>query len=183
MKVTRTQIQELETENFEIGDKISIDLEGFGRFTATAQKVTEDGTWFLFDSIVCTRCMNERWSNEGGYDASDLKKWIETELLESFPKDIQSRIKKISIPSYGQIFGHDAFYERFEPDNDEQFQLMKNQRNRIKFYLGDIYWYWLQNATKKNVSASFFAYVSDLGFASYDFANYSAGVLPIILLK
>lgn len=181
MKVARTQ--ELETENFEIGDRIAFHLGDFGDFTATAQRVTEEGTLFLFDSIVCNRYMNEGWSNDGGYEASDLKKWIETELIKSFPKDIRSRIKKISIPSYGQIFGHDGFYERFEPDNDEQFPLMKDRKNRIKLYQDDTYWYWLQNATKKNVSAYSFAIVGSFGYADSTSAYNTLGVLPVILLK
>ncbi len=49
------------------------------------------------------------------------------------------------------MFGHDdEFYKNFETDNDEQFELMKERKNRIFFDLEDRFcWCWLQNPTKK----------------------------------
>lgn len=181
MKVTRKVI--IETEEFKVGDQISVCLKDFGDFTLTAQKVTDQGTLFLFNSAVAMQRMNRLRTNNGGFEKSDLNKWIQTELLTAFPEELKSRIKSISIPTYGQIFGHDEFYKNFEPDNDEQFELMKDRKNRIIFASGDYWcWWWLKNATKRSVSGEDFACVSYGGRADYDSADDDPGVLPVILL-
>jgi len=139
----------------------------------------------MFDRILTERCMNEDWTNKGGYEASDLNKWLRTELYESFPEDIKKRITNIAVPTYGQIFGHSGeFYKNFEPDNDEQFELMKERTNRV-FFDSDGYacWYWLQNATIENVSSADFAAVRFYGRASDNGASASIGVRPVILLR
>ena len=172
----------MNTTAFQVGDQVTIPLEGFGIFTATAQKVGPDGTLFLFDDSVVSRQMNEDDINKGGYTASELRKWIDEKLFVCFPRDWQLRIRELTLPTYGQIFGHDDFYEKFEPDEDEQFPLMKDRKNRIAFLKGEWEWYWLKNATKKNVSAAGFAYVSAYGLAAYYDASDSCGVRPVFLV-
>ena len=84
------------------------------------------------------------------------------ELFEAFPDDLKELMVQfdngdnLTLPSYGQMFGHDDFYEdAMEPDQDEQLELMKNRKNRVCDCDGDWCWYWLSNATKKEWSASF----------------------------
>lgn len=181
MKVLRKQ--ELETSSIQVGDQIIIQLTGFGKFTATAQKITDKGTLFLFDDCVAERPMNARWTNKGGYEKSDLCKWINDVLLVAFPEDLRNRISDLSIPTYGQMFGHDNWYnDVMEPDNDEQFSFMKKRKNRIADFNDDYEWYWLKNATKKEVSSSYFALVSYDGSANYSYASASLGVRPAFLL-
>jgi len=181
MKVLRKR--ELEVKNVRVGDQIVIQLTGFGEFTATAQKITEKGTLFLFDDCVTERPMNEKNTNEGGYKKSDLCKWINTVLLKAFPKDMIKRISDLSIPTYGQMFGHDDWYNRvMEPDNDEQLPLMKKRKNRIADFNDTYEWYWMQNATKKEVSAAHFARVANYGDTSCNGASYSIGVRPAFVL-
>lgn len=181
MKVLRKR--KLEVKNVRVGDQIIVQLTGFGEFTATAQKITEKGILFLFDDCVTERSMNEKYTNKGGYEKSDLCKWINTVLLEAFPKDIRNRISDLSIPTYGQMFGHDDWYnDVMEPDDDEQFPLMVKRRNRVADFNNDYEWGWLQNATKKKVSAVYFAYVDDCGHAAYAGASSSFGVRPVFLL-
>ena len=181
MKVLRKQ--ELETSSIQVGDQIIIQLTGFGKFTATAQKITDKGTLFLFDDCVAERPMNARWTNKGGYEKSDLCKWINDVLLVAFPEDLRNRISDLSIPTYGQMFGHDNWYnDVMEPDNDEQFSFMKKRKNRIADFNDDYEWYWLKNATKKEVSSSYFALVSYDGSANYSYASASFGVRPAFLL-
>jgi len=181
MKVLRKQ--ELETSSIQVGDQIIIQLTGFGGFTATAQKITDRGTLFLFDDCVTERPMNARWTNKGGYEKSDLCKWINDVLLVAFPEDLRNRINDLSIPTYGQMFGHDNWYnDVMEPDNDEQFSFMKKRKNRIADFNDDYEWYWLKNATKKEVSSSNFAYVANFGTATSNDASTSYGVRPVFLL-
>lgn len=181
MKVVRKQ--KLITKNIEVGDQINIELDGFGKFTATAQKITDEGTLFMFDECITSRPMNSQYSNEGGYQGSDLRRWLNEELIKAFPKKLQKKIKTITIPTYGQIFGHEnKFYNQFESDNDERFPAMENRKNRIMLLHDDTNWRWLQNTTKKEVSATDFAVVGVVGGVAYTGASSSLGILPIFLL-
>ncbi len=184
MKVLRKQ--ELETSNIQVGDQIIIELTGFGEFTATAQKITDKGTLFLFDNCVTQRPMNAKLTNKDGYGKSELRRWISDVLLVAFPEGLINRIDGLTIPTYGQMFGHDDWYNYvMEPDNDEQLPLMSKRSNRIADLNdnNDNYeWYWLQNATKKEVSSSYFAFVSYAGGASSVNASVSGGVRPVFWL-
>lgn len=183
MEIIRKVPIDVNVKDICVGDQITFELTDLGIFTATAQKVTKSGVRFLFDSIVCRKSMNDAPINEGGYKKSKLKKWIDTELKSAFPKDMQKHIKKLGIPSYGKIFGHDNdFYDNFISDKDEQYPLMKDIKNRIATIDNDTYWYWLSNATKKVVSSAYFAYVSSIGSASSYGANNRYGVRPEFLL-
>jgi hypothetical protein len=166
-------------------------LAEFGEFTATAQKITDKGTLFLFDDCVTKQPMNEKSTNKGGFKKSDLKKWIDDVLLPAFPDNLRSRIENLTIPTYGQIFGHDDWYNNIiEPDNDDRFPLMTKRKNRSADFENDYAWYWLQNATKKELSAAYlkelsaacFANVAYDGDADYGNASYSRGVRPVFLL-
>ena len=181
MKVLRNR--EVEVKNIRIGDQIVIPLAEFGEFTATAQKITDKGTLFLFDDCVARQPMNKKCTNKGGFEKSDLRKWIDDVLLPAFPDNLRSRIENLTIPTYGQIFGHDDWYnDVIEPDNDEQFPLMIKRKNRIADFEDDYEWYWLQNATKKELSAAIFAIVRFNGYANYASASASIGVRPVFLL-
>lgn len=176
MKVART-IQ-IKTDDFIVGDQITIKLKGFGKFTATVQKIEENKILFLFDEIVGKHCMNEQNKNEGGFDASDLKKWLNEVLLPAFPKKLKSRIIELTIPTYGEVFGHNEYYENFEPDNDEQLPSMKRRGNRVCDYDNDWEWWWLRNAMKKEKSAANFAVVNSYGYTNCRGASSAIGVRP-----
>lgn len=178
MKILRKQ--ELETKDIIIGDQIQIELKGIGIFTATAQKIDSEGILFMFDECVGMQPMNKKNTNEGGFEKSDLSKWLQSEFRKILPDTLSKRIKNITLPTYGQIFGHDLFYKiKLAEDNDDQFILMKNIKNRISTYKNDTEWYWLQNSVKPDLSSTFFAYVNHYGNANYHFANGSHGVRPV----
>jgi hypothetical protein len=181
MRVSR--IQELETSEFMVGDRISILLGNFGEFSATAQKITDAGTLFLFDDCVAEYQMNKKNTSEGGYEESSLCKWINTVLMELFPWYIRNRIGYITIPTYGQIFGHDDLYNRsFEPDDDEMFPSMVRRKNRIADFENDDEWYWLRNALKVKGMDGSFAYVGFHGDVGNCGASHSNGIRPVFLL-
>lgn len=182
IKVMRTY--EKEVRNIQIGDKILIPLAEFGEFTATAHKITDEGMLFIFDEYVASKPMNKRNTNKGGYEKSDLKKWVDTELLMAFPDWLRDRISELTIPTVGQFFGHEDEWdnEHFETDTEEQLPLMKERRNRIAFLNDKWEWGWLRNAMKKEHSSARFAYVSNGGDAACLGASYSCGVRPVFLL-
>ena len=178
IKVLRKQ--ETETKALMVGDQISVSLDRLGDFTATAHKITDKGVLFIFDEYVISKPMNEKNTNNGGYEKSDLKQWIDSVLLEAFPAELKDRIADLSIPTVGELFGHEDEWDRehFEPDDDEQLPLMKERRNRVAYLKNEWEWGWLRNATKKEVSSASFAHVSSYGLTTSNGATGSLGVRP-----
>lgn len=171
----------IRTADMKIGDQIEIPLRDLGTFTATVHDVTDNGILFIFDDCVTRHCMNFDGTAKGGYEKSELCKWINKELLEQFPMNLKSRIHDLTIPTYGQIFGHDDWYNQaITSDNDEQLSLMKIRKNRICTYENDTCWYWLRNTTK---SGGYFAFVGTYGDADFDIADVDCGVRPAFLLS
>lgn len=166
--------------DIKVGDQIVIPLGDLGTFTATAQKATDGKVLFIFDDYITERPMNKNNSNEGGYEKSDLRKWIENDLFKMFPKALRDHISGLSIPTLGEICGWDDKWDRehIEADGDEQLPLMKQRRNRIAYYNNECECGWLRNATKKEFSSAYFADVNVYGRARCNNASGSDGVRP-----
>lgn len=176
MKILRNC--EKDVKKVQMGDQIQISLAEFGDFTATAQRVEGNRVLFLFDECVAKRAMNKTWTNKGGANKSALYKWFKDVLLPAFPDEIRDRVHDLRLPTYGMMFGHDDFYEKFEEDTDEQLPLMKIRKNRIADFNNEWTWCWLENATKQEVSSEYFAHVDYSGYASIINASSSGGVRP-----
>lgn len=166
--------------DIKVRDQIVIPLGDLGTFTATAQKVTDGKVLFIFDDYIAEHPMNENGSNEGGYEKSDLKKWIENDLFKMFPKALRDHISGLSISTLGEICGWDNKWDRehFEADGDELLPLMKQRRNRVAYYNNECKCGWLRNATKKEFSSAHFAFVDTYGNATFGAASSSLGVRP-----
>lgn len=188
MKVKR--MVTMKVNNFELGDQITVKLTEYGKFTATAHEITDEGTLFIFDDCVCERQMNEENTNKGGYLESDLRKFVAQDLLKAFPDKLRMRMVKdnngdlLSIPTYGQVLGKDWGDEwdekNIEIDQREQLPLMQKRKNRIADLQNEWAWYWLQNKVR---SSSGFADVAGDGGASDGAASLSVGVRPAFLIK
>ena len=171
---------EKEVQNIQEGDQILISLAEVGEFTATAYKVTDKGVLFIFDEYVASQPMNNKNTNKGGFEKSDLKKWMDSVLFMAFPDWLRDRITDLSIPTVGELFGHDDEWnnEHFEPDTDEQLLLMKERRNRVAYLNNEWEWGWLRNAMKKEYSSATIALVHGRGGPVYYDASLSGGVRP-----
>lgn len=182
MKVLRKQ--EIDTANIQVGDQMVIPLAELGEFTATAHKVTDEGVMFIFDDYVTRRPMNNRDTNKGGFEKSDLKKWMDTVLFMSFPEELRDKIYSLTLPTIGQIVGHEDEWDNknLEADTDEQLPLMKECKNRIACFEDQLTWGWLRNATKEEFSSAYFAIVGIYGGAYCCHASDSVGVRPEFLL-
>lgn len=158
------------TTDIQPGDRISFELNGLGKFSATACNTDENGTLFIFDEIVKVMPMTE--IQEG---------WLVKVLFPAMQEALNNRVAMVDIPTYGQIFGHDDYYEYFEPDNDTQLSGMDIRKNRIAHYQNDPEWYWLKN--KRKESAAYFAHVNYIGNAHCNGASDSNGVRPVFRFK
>lgn len=178
MKVLRKQ--EIDTANIQVGDQMVIPLAELGEFTATAHKVTDEGVMFIFDDYVTRRPMNNRNTNKGGFEKSDLKKWMDTVLYMAFPEELRDKIYGLTLPTVGQIVGHEDEWDNknLEPDTNEQLPLMKKCKNRIACFEDQLAWGWLRNATKEEFSSAGFANVPHYGRTDCSSASDSVGVRP-----
>ena len=131
--------------------------------------------------------MNKEWTNEGGYEESELRRKLGGVILGNIPTEIRKMMipcengDLLRLPTEKEIFGENEFGEE-EPDA-HQFELMKERRNRIAFQgkNGEWEWYWLQN--KAVASSPYFAYCSADGDAAYNSASTSYGVRPLFKLR
>lgn len=181
MKLFRT-IEAVADGNYTVGDILSFALSDGEEVEALAVKQEADGMVFvLVDCLKKEYKMNSRDTNEGGYEASQLRKKLNGEILKRFPAEIRDKMVAfpngdlLRLPTEREIFGKNEWGSE-EPDTVEQWEPMKLRKNRIAFQgkNGGWEWYWLQNP----VYAATFAYVGTYGLANCSFASYASGVRP-----
>lgn len=213
MEVIRTITQEIETEDFKIGDKIKIELKTFGTFTATVHQINEEGILFVFDNIITFKRMSKSDNYACEFKNTKLRNWLVSTFIYEFPLKLRIRIKDISIPSYEQIFGYSYYctnslgyllnrrtgccdkecaYKNYimQFHNDKQFALFQGNYNidhRIKALKIGInehpYPYWLRNQLYCH-HQSFFICLDEFGNDNTTVsATHSHGVVPTFLLK
>lgn len=128
--------------------------------------------------------MNRRGGTRGGYDASDLRKALNGEILDSFPDDIKSRLVPfdngdlLTIPSEREMFCENIFAAEDEGDV-MQWEPMADRRNRIALRNGSSEWGWLRNVANSTT----FAFCTATGYANAADASLSNGVRPAFILK
>ena len=123
--------------------------------------------------------MNENGSTEGGYFGSDLRRWLNSDFYELFPKKIKKNIvcdsgEYVRLLYAYEVFGDDYPWEHDEIP-DDQLPLMQKRRARITLDLDDdMALWWLRDV----VSSTYFALVNANGDASGNGASASVGVRP-----
>ena len=190
-----------ETDNFEIGDVISFKLTDGEKVKAMAVRKTDEG--MLFITVDCLNEEQPMFKNPGAmgsmeinYFNSDLRHWLNNEVIARFPEEIKSRMipmrigctdsfDLLRIPTEKEIFGENP-YGKAQCDAVNRFKGMKKCRNRIAFDRSEEgkekwQWYWLQNIVED--TAAYFASVNVDGFAYYCYASSSLGVRPVFLLS
>lgn len=179
MKIER--MTEIETTDIQIGDRIHV-----GHYTATCQDITPKGAIFLLDQYLDRPMpMNKKNTNHGGYDNSDLRKYLQSDTVLSDFEEIRPYMKPwnngdlLRIPYYGEMFG-DNPPSWVKPDGHEQWPLMKDAHNRAASRCGDPEWGWLAN-TFRDTSTGF-CDVGDVGDAGDWDASDVLGVRPAFMI-
>lgn len=181
MKVLRKQEVTIQAaKEFQVGDQIEV-----GKYTATCQKVTRKGALFLLDQYLDEPFkMNRENTNEGGYEASNLRMELQKDSILDIFSSIRDRMVPfkngdlLRIPYAEEFFGD---IDEYEPSGKKQWPLMKDRKNRIAIREGEAYeWGWLQNKVKS--SSAYFARVIGNGLSNSCYASYSGGVRPVFRL-
>lgn len=192
MLVKRTM--KVDVELFEVGDIIKFKLTDGEKVQAMAVKQTPEGMLFVLVDCLAKEYpmfndIDDMDEEDISYATSDLRKALNGEILDRFPKEIKERMVAVNaegdmlrIPTECEIFGENV-YGQEESKLTKRWKPMKKKRNRIAFQgkEGAWEWYWLINRHKDY--ASDFAFVSGDGFAYSYLASYSCGVRPVFLLS
>jgi len=160
----------------QIGDRIKIKFPK-RNYMATAIKDEGDGMIFLFDEYLDeAHPMNRENSTDGGYDASEMRKFLRA-LTDVFPKKLRKRMvpfdngDKLRLLTITEFCGVDKDFNSC----DGQIEWMKDRRHRIASRKGKEYecgW------TSTVVSGAVFAHVGSHGNAACANASYPLGVRP-----
>lgn len=151
MKVRRTE--KIKVDLFRVGDVIRFKLSDGEKVEMLAVKEEKDGMIFCFaDCLAKEYSMNAQNTNAGGWDASDLRKKLNGEILDRFPQKIRKLLLPfengdlLRLPTEKEIFGSNPCGED-EPESVSQWKPMKQRKNRIasQGLNGGWEWYWLQN--------------------------------------
>ena len=173
-----------------VGDVIDVKLAGGVKVQAMAVQQEEDGMIFcLVDCLAKEYPMNETCTNEGGYEASDLRKKLNGEILNLFPVELTDMMipfdngDLLRLPTEKEILGEN-YHGEYESPCVKQWKPMKKRRNRMAFDGSkdeNLQWYWLMNKVRESAPA--FSRVNGDGSASSYSASFSLGVRPAFKLK
>lgn len=167
-----------------VGDEITETLKD-GREVVFV--VMDEGVIGLKNCLREEHRMNDDWTNKGGWQACEMRRYLNEEVFAVLPDELQAIIKprtlgcgentfedKLWLFSEAEIFGEQDWIEK-EPDRGTQFEYFKDRRNRIKLDAdGDATWWWERSLYAS--SSGNFCVVSSDGIAYPNDASYSRGV-------
>ncbi len=143
----------------------------------------ENEVIFAFKDIMPNeKPMNAEYANRGGYEASDMRTYLNEELFALLPDDLQEVIKerrgdKLWLFSRREVFGEDSMDYRYKsPEDDKQLPYYEDMANRVKLRNGDTDWWWLASPSSANTTD--FCLVSPSGDSGNNYASISFGVAP-----
>ena len=177
--------EKIEVNRPKIGDRISFTLKTGEKVEAMAVREIINGTVFCtVDYLDKPYPMNRKGGTRGGYEASDLRKILNGEIIDSFPDDIREQLipfdngDLLTIPSEREMFGENVFAKDDEGDV-MQWEPMEDRHNRIALRDGNVEWGWLRNVAL----STDFAACAAAGYAHCLDASASLGVRPAFIVK
>lgn len=182
------------------GTTATIEIAGLNHDTK------EDGSvapiTFIFRDLLGTsenggRVMNREWTNVGGWDKSEMRKYLNEDFIALLPDELVAciapvsklaankgekgeviaSVDKIFIPSEVEVFGEVSYSYKGEGKQYEIFK-SENWKNRIKGYADGTCgrWWWLRSPYSG--SSNRFCMVYGSGTANGYGANNGNGVSP-----
>ena len=176
------------SKHFEIGDEISDTLKNGEEvvFVVVGKDVYQPGDviFSLKDCLKDTHDMNTEWTNAGGWTASGMRQYLNTEVVELLPDDLRAIIKPRALQggfdslwlfSEMEIFGDEDWTEK-DADRGVQMPYFKRKGSRVKGLGkdGPAYAWWERSPCAS--TSDYFCIVNSDGNAVYNSANYSYGV-------
>lgn len=173
------------------GDNIPVTLKNGEEVSFDIGKDESGKVYFIMhDCLKEPKPMNSEWTNKGGWEESDMRKYLNEEVIKLLPDKLQEVIKptrivqvwggkeretedKLFLLSKTQVFGKDKYYEMIEPE-DSQIDIFKIERNRAKEHKGgEAAWWWERSPYGND---DHFCYVSSSGRGYNYYASNLYGV-------
>ena len=186
MKIRKTFKIKTDINQLEVGDIIIFKLKDGEKVDARAVK--REGDKMLMHFVDCLKDeypMNEKNTNEGGYEDSNLRKILNTDIIDRFPDKIAQKIVAdkngdlLFLLSIEEVCGLNNEFEEAEG----QLEIYKTPKSRVKTLGkgGWPTWYWLRSPYGSN--ATHFCFVDYGGNADHYGAGYAYGLAPAFYLK
>lgn len=182
-----------------VGDCITDKLKDGREFTvevAAIDPYDANTVVLVFKNAIESHCMNNDATNDGGWRDSGMRQWLNEEFIELLPDELQKVIKprfisqrqgdrilesedKLWLLSEMEIFGICGHSNSDE--DDTQFELFKDARNRVKTYVDGTSAFWWERSPYY-YDDYHFCRVSAGGGAYRTRANISDGVVPAFII-
>ena len=181
------------------GDNIPVTLKNGEEVSFDIGKDESDKIYFVMHNCLKERKpMNGDRTNKGGWEKSDMRRYLNEEVIELLPDELRKIIKptkivqvwdgkrretedKLFLLSRTQIFGKNRDYEPIEPNNS-LIDIFENQRERVKECkeLEEVCYWWLRSPYSGY--SGDFCYVGTDGTVNDIDAICSHGVAPAFCL-
>ena len=172
------------------GDIIPITLKDGRKLELEVGRDESGKVFFVFRDILEFHQMNNSWTNKGGWEASEMRRYANNEVYALLPDELQAIIQPIKVVqiwdeerhetvdkliclSETQVFGKDGWDEGEQDPEDTQLDIFKDRRGRIKNYDVSAGIWWLRSAS----GTTNFRYVYSNGSESVDDASGAYGLV------
>ena len=180
------------------GDQIPVTLKDGREILLDVGRDASGKFYFICHDCIAECQMNRDNDNEGGWRDSDVRAFLNTEILALFPDDIQAVMKatkttqklneeisetedKLFLLSTTQVIG-DAKRWLYTSDlDDSQIDIFTAERNRVKELADNGTWHWWLRSPYPHSGT--FCRVNAYGTIGYDLADYSRGVAPAFCVE
>ena len=177
------------------GDNIPVTLKNGEEVSFDVGRDESGKIYFVMHNCLKeTKSMNGSWTNKGGWEESDMRRYLNEEVIELLPDELRKIIKptkivqvwdgkrretedKLFLLSRTQVFGKHENYEAIEP-SDSQIDIFKSPRERVKECeeVEEVYYWWLRSPSSGFSSGFCLVYMD--GAVRYYNAGYLCGVAP-----
>ena len=180
-----------------VGDELSINLTDGTSATLVVIGYPEDGNGVVFNFKDCIdeHRMNPTWTNEGGYFESEMRQYLERDILPLIPKEFAAHIvpRTISQKHRGKTYTMtDKLWLLSEEEvhgktvwsgsnGETQYPYFADRPNRVKTYENDAAWWWVRSPYRDG--SSVFCGVGVGGDAGNGLASRSHGVAPAFIFN
>lgn len=188
--------------NLKLHDEFECELKDGSSASFVLIDDSGDRLTFCSKNCITKHCINETSTNKGGIAASDMQKFLDTEIWNLLPDELKSMISvttrkymdgeqlkefdtKLFLLSASEVFGKDKYYIKrwlYEHEQIEQIDYFKEERNHCVKYIDSepAYW-WISSPYAGN--STHFCLVSTDGEAVYSSASTTYGVVPCFCIK
>jgi len=177
MKVFRAE--EKDVKRLEYGDVVPFDMSDGEHCEAIVIAIEGDNAiCTLVDALKNWHRMNPTSTTNGGYLATEMRKYLNSELLDRFPTELREQMVADDNGDYlrlfteKEVFGKNIYADEEESEDVKQYDYFKFRRNRIALngWNSDYpEWWWLSNPA----SATYFCYCNTGGRANRGVASYA----------